>query len=75
MGANGCYIGHERVANWYCMRERFVEATEAYDGGEISAVGGGYTEDRGFGEPCASEFAHTIFIYEDDRYSRTFRAA
>jgi hypothetical protein len=57
------------------MRERFVEATKANDGGEISPVGGGYTEDRGFGEPCASEFAHTIFIYEDDRYSRTFRAA
>ena len=75
MGANGRHIGHERTANGHCMRERSVEAAKTNDGGEISTVGGGYTEDRGFGEPSASEFAHTILLHEDDRESRTVRAA
>ncbi len=75
MGKVGRRIGHKRAEDGHDMCKRSLETEKANDGGKISAPAGGDTKDSGFGEPSASEFAHTILLHEDDRSSHTFCAA
>ena len=75
MGENDGGIGNERVANRPHVPERSIEATETQDGGEISAVVGGLTEDHGSAEPSGIASAHELFLYEPDGGGRAIGVA
>lgn len=75
MGSDSRHSGHERAGGGRNLCERSLEAAKANDGGKTSPTTGGDTKNSGFGEPSASEFAHTILLHEDNRSIRTFCAA